>query len=123
MQASNWSITLGSEEEVVCMTMSADCSKHAFGIAGDFHSPGPVGRANDFSEILADLRGVGINGAHNVHGFFFSEQFNNRGANGPDPILNGTNFLLHGCLRSMFGREQYSAEFRWERTIKRTGIR
>jgi len=71
----------------------------ASGVAGDLDSPGSIRSADNLAEVTADLGRIGVDSANDFDGFFLTKQFHNRGTNGPDSVLNGTNFLFHVILR------------------------
>lgn len=74
--------------------------EYAAGIAGNFHAPGSVGSSDNLAEVAAHFGRVVVDGADDVNGLLFAEKFSDGGPDGPDSILDGTNFLFHGQLRS-----------------------
>ena len=80
-------------------------SQYALGIARDSDAPGRVACADNFAKVMTHFRGVRIDGADDIYLFLFPQQLGDRGANGPDSILNRTNLLLHDGLRSVFAEK------------------
>src|ERR1700693_3258388 len=69
-------------------------AQHVRGIIRNFHAPGSIGGADNFAEVVAYLGGIGVDGADNFDGEFFSHQLNDGSADGTDAILYGANFLF-----------------------------
>ena len=104
-------MTFGRDDEVVCMTTSADCSRTPLASPETLMPHGASRGADDLSEILAHFGGVRINGADQVDRFFFAEQLHDGGPNRADSVLDGTNFLFHGRLRFLVDCERTERSF------------
>ena len=70
-----------------------------FRVRGDGHAPWRILCANDFSQIMADFGGIGVDGADNFNGLFFPHQARDGSADGSDTKLDGANFLFQLVLR------------------------
>ena len=71
------------------------------GVRGDFHVPRSVRGADDFTEIAAGFRGIGINRADDFKSLLLAHQFDEGSADGANSVLNDANPLFHDALRAL----------------------
>ena len=85
--------------------------QHFLGIRGNAHTPRRIRCADHFAEVTPHFRGIGIDGADNFNGLFFSHQARDGCANRAHTVLDGANFLFHVVLHSP-GSHAHNAHFR-----------
>ena len=74
--------------------------QHFFNIGGNLHAPGRICRASHLAKIPPRFGRVYVNGPHDFYSLLLAQQFHDGGADRPDPILDGADFLLHVSLRA-----------------------